>query len=370
MPKKHLSAHRNKVPTALHDRYVRTVLQLKELALPFFRYALRKIPALDWDWEHLEPTSDSFVDEQLKHHFTDVVYQCKTSTGNPVRISLLVEHKSHNPPKGSLREQLCRYIINTWLRSLHNKEPFVITIPIVLHHGSTPLIKYSTEELFPEVPTALLPYAPDFDYIVIDLFLESEEHWEREESEALAFFFQALKYSREKEILAHFWDYFITFVVHVEEKTTFRHFLLVTIQYLEHVSTPFKNRLHTMRYDPNLSTPEEIVSAYLDEVFDRRYPGRREREMEEYKQQIVQQVTQEVTEQITQQVTQQVTQEITEAAEKALARSKEEARVEGMQQGLAKVIKTFSKRNPEMSIQSIAESFELDTETVRHLLQM
>lgn len=341
MPKKNASTHRNQVPTTPHDRYVRTVLQLKELALPFFRYALRKTHVPELDWEQLEPTPDSFVDEQLKHHFTDVVYQCKTSTGNPVRISLLVEHKSQNPPKGSLREQLCRYIINTWLKSLQNKEPFVITIPIVLHHGNAPLKKYSSEELFPEVPIPLLQYVPDFDYIVIDLFHESEENWDQEEAEALGFFFQALKYSREKEILAHFWEHFITFVVQVEEKTTLKHFLLVTIQYLEYVSEPFKKRLHTMSYDPNLTTPEEIVSAYLDEVFDRRYPGRREREMEEYKQQGIQ-----------------------EGLEHGLELGLEL----GLEKGIAQVIKAYAERNPGMSLQHIADNTGLELETVTRLL--
>jgi len=313
--------NRNQVPTTPHDRYVRTVLQIKELALPFFQYALKNTYPIELDWALLEPTTDSFVDEQLRNHFTDVVYQCKTSSGNPVRISLLVEHKSQNPPKGSLREQLCRYIINTWLRSLHNHEPFMITIPIVLHHGSTPLIKYSSAELFPEVPKALLQYVPDFDYIVIDLHLESEEHWNTEDSKALAFFFQALKYSREKEIIHHFWDHFITFVVQVGEKTTLNHFLLVTVQYLEYVSQPFKNRLFTMQHNPNLTTPEEIANAYIDELYDRRHPGEKAR-----------------------------------------------VREEGKELGMAQVLKLFAERNPSMSAEQIAETIGLEVETVRRLL--
>jgi len=76
-----------------------------------------------------------------------------------------------------------------------------------------------------------------------------------------------------------------------------------------------------MQHNPNLTTPEEIANAYIDELYDRRHPGEKAR-----------------------------------------------VREEGKELGMAQVLKLFAERNPSMSAEQIAETIGLEVETVRRLL--
>jgi predicted transposase YdaD len=80
-----------------------------------------------------------------------------------------------------------------------------------------------------------------------------------------------------------------------------------------------------MQHDPNLTTPEEIANAYIDELYDRRHPGEK-------------------------------------------TRVREEGKMEGKELGMAQVLKLFAERNPSMSAEQIAETIGLEVETVRRLL--
>ena len=57
-------------------------------------------------------TTNSYIDNDLKEHFADLVYQCEFSNQSPIEIALLLEHKSY--PDRHPHLQLLRYILNRW----------------------------------------------------------------------------------------------------------------------------------------------------------------------------------------------------------------------------------------------------------------
>ncbi|MBN8683977.1 MAG: Rpn family recombination-promoting nuclease/putative transposase [Chitinophagales bacterium] len=79
-------------------------------------------------------SQDSFIDNKLSAHFSDVCYVGQTNAQKPLRIAIVFEHKSAKPDS-PLAEQLLRYISNIWNADVRQQRDLSLTIPIVLYHG-------------------------------------------------------------------------------------------------------------------------------------------------------------------------------------------------------------------------------------------
>ncbi len=64
------------------------------------------------EFSTLEISKDSFVDEELKAHHTDILYQISTLDERPLSIYCLFEHKSYLSTQIVL--QLLRYMLKIW----------------------------------------------------------------------------------------------------------------------------------------------------------------------------------------------------------------------------------------------------------------
>ncbi|MEZ4727942.1 MAG: Rpn family recombination-promoting nuclease/putative transposase [Caldilineaceae bacterium] len=147
------------------------------------------------DLTRLELAKDSFVDEQLRNHFSDLVYRTVTTEETPVAFSLLFEHKSY--PDEWVDFQVLRYIMRMWeqefaeIQAAHKAakeaqakpgrlariQTLTPILPLLVYHGkdewkvSLRFARHLTGMQDPESPLAkaLAPYVPDFEPHLINL---------------------------------------------------------------------------------------------------------------------------------------------------------------------------------------------------------
>ncbi|MBL7064195.1 MAG: Rpn family recombination-promoting nuclease/putative transposase [Anaerolineae bacterium] len=128
----------------------------------------------------LDPTSlalrkDSFVDGELREHFSDLLYQVDLKDGQGAYVYVLLEHKSHAEPLVAF--QLLRYLVRIWEQSLReeSKGHLAPIIPVVVYHGSaTWRAGLNFGALFGG-PEPLRAYWPEFRYQLCDLSAYSDE---------------------------------------------------------------------------------------------------------------------------------------------------------------------------------------------------
>ena len=128
------------------------------------------------DLESLTAVKDSFVEKELRQHFSDLLYTVRHQEGN-LYLYLLFEHKSYPGPWTGL--QLLRYLVRIWEqhRKQHPKErKLPAVVPLVLYHGRK---KWRLSDRFSSLiaqdDNELVPFIPNFSWRVHDLSVLSDE---------------------------------------------------------------------------------------------------------------------------------------------------------------------------------------------------
>ena len=127
------------------------------------------VAALDLDSLVLQ--KDSFVDEELRESYSDLLYSVQLADQDGQRgqgqIYLLLEHKSQSDPMTCF--QLLRYIVRIWEQRLRNGQSLCPVFPLVVYHGpeawSAPV---SLEDLIGG-PRRLFGYGVRMAYPVLDI---------------------------------------------------------------------------------------------------------------------------------------------------------------------------------------------------------
>jgi predicted transposase/invertase (TIGR01784 family) len=116
----------------------------------------------------LHIVKDSFIDPDLREHFSDLLYRTRLQDGRDAYVYVLFEHKSHPEPLIAL--QLLRYMVRIWEQVLKQGKPTHLPIvPVVVYHGvENWRIDVRFQNLFVDQP-ALAAYTPDFRYQLCDL---------------------------------------------------------------------------------------------------------------------------------------------------------------------------------------------------------
>lgn len=158
-----------------HDKLFRQLFSNKEKAADFLRGTLPEKILAKLDLNSLKRDPDSFVDDELKEHFADVVYQCKFGEEYQVEIALLFEHKTKQPPFPHL--QLLRYMLKLWETRVGNGKLLQPVLPILFYHGKKAWEERSFESYFGKggIPEELRAYVPQFDFKLVDLRVNSDE---------------------------------------------------------------------------------------------------------------------------------------------------------------------------------------------------
>jgi predicted transposase/invertase (TIGR01784 family) len=158
-----------------HDRFFKETLTRQEVGRDFLiHYLPGELVAL-LDVDSLEICKDSFVDQELREHFSDVLYKVDLIEAGSTYVYILFEHKSFPEPMIGLH--LLRYMVKIWDQALKGGEsrPFSPIIPVVVYHGKAKW-KIGTEfsSLF-DTADALIGYLPNFQYLLCDLSRYSDE---------------------------------------------------------------------------------------------------------------------------------------------------------------------------------------------------
>jgi predicted transposase/invertase (TIGR01784 family) len=156
-----------------HDRIFREIQANRENCIDFLRATLPARVSEKLDYDSLEPCSESYVDSELRQHFSDVVYACTYAGAQPIRIAILLEHKSS--PSDYPHAQLLIYYGNIWRKEILQHGRPIVVIPHIFYHGREAWHKRSVYECFPGLDDALKPYVPSFDYVLTDLRDYSDE---------------------------------------------------------------------------------------------------------------------------------------------------------------------------------------------------
>jgi predicted transposase YdaD len=179
----------------------------------FFHYALSHVEAArDLIQTHLSPSlvqlldlnslklqKDSFVDEDLRQSFSDLLYsvQLAGANGEPIegQVYLLFEHKSRSDPMTCF--QLLRYIVRIWEQRLRSGLSLCPVFPLVIYHGQEYwLAPRSLDELIGG-PRAAFEYGVRMSYPVLDIARVPDESLARDPF--LQSVLGLLKYSRRRD---------------------------------------------------------------------------------------------------------------------------------------------------------------------------
>ncbi len=159
--------------TNSHDKYFKEVFSKKEEATAFLKGSLPEELVRNINFDSLAPLKDSYIDEELKENFSDLVFTCKYKGKKEIKIALLFEHKSK--PVQYPHFQLLKYLIKLWDADLKQKRKPVPVIPIIFYHGKERWNKKKFAEYFEGIDEQLTSFLPSFDYHFEDLSRYTDE---------------------------------------------------------------------------------------------------------------------------------------------------------------------------------------------------
>ena len=152
-----------------HDSFFRETFGRKEIAADFLLHYLPSDLLDCLDLDTLRLSKDSFVDQELRNHYSDLLYTVG-SPDDPLYVYLLFEHKSNPDPWTGL--QLLRYMVRIWeqFRKQHpaaRKLPLIL--PLVLYHGRSRWnLSVAFHNLLVDFPACYKPYIPEFRFLLHD----------------------------------------------------------------------------------------------------------------------------------------------------------------------------------------------------------
>ncbi len=182
-----------------HDQFFKAVFSKKKIMADFIKHFLPKSISQNINLDSLNLENNSFIDEEMKEHFSDLIYSCQYKKEREVKIALLFEHKSYLVKHPHF--QLNRYMLNSWKQDKEQKQKLTRIVPIILYHGKQKWKKQKLADYFEAIDNELNYFLPGFDYILIDLNNYSDEQILALKIVFLVNSLIALKHSHDKEYL-------------------------------------------------------------------------------------------------------------------------------------------------------------------------
>ncbi len=161
-----------------HDRMFRETWSNREIAIDGLNHYLPGPVLKLIDLNTLEICKDSFIEEELRDYYSDLLYKVGID-GKDGYVHVLFEHKSY--PEKLTPLQVLEYEIRIWrlyLKQRPKKKPLTlpVVIPVVLYHGKR---EWNFEDtfsaLFEQTGSTISNYIPNFKYVLIDLGKYSDD---------------------------------------------------------------------------------------------------------------------------------------------------------------------------------------------------
>lgn len=146
-----------------HDQFFKALLSDLGRARAYLRAFLPEELQTALDLETLQLEDGSFIDDQLKASYSDLVFSVDTREGPPANLCFLLEHKSR--PDETAVFQILHYISSAMLRRARNGEQPRLIIPILFYHGEKSWPYRPLQSHFAGLPEALRAYLPSYEYL-------------------------------------------------------------------------------------------------------------------------------------------------------------------------------------------------------------
>lgn len=183
-----------------HDAVFKTFLSHPETARDFMLLHLPPALLKICDLTTLKLESGSFVEDNLRLYFSDVLYSLKTRRGDGYAY-VLIEHQSS--PDKQMAFRLMRYAIAAMQRHLDaGHEALPLVIPILFYHGRRSPYPYSMNwlHLFNEPESASALYSSAFPLVDVTI-IPDEEIMQHRSMAALTLLQKHIRQRDLKEIL-------------------------------------------------------------------------------------------------------------------------------------------------------------------------
>ncbi|QTA86181.1 Rpn family recombination-promoting nuclease/putative transposase [Desulfonema magnum] len=157
--------------TNIHDKFFQETFTRQEIAKSFLRHYLPKSLLSNLDMRTLNIIKDSFIDRELREHFSDILYTARFRNTD-LYIYLLFEHKSYRENPEAL--QILRYKVRIWEQYV-KKHPKARKVPptfsMLLYHGKS---RWTVSRKFQTIveqsnDRLLKKYVPEFRYKLCDI---------------------------------------------------------------------------------------------------------------------------------------------------------------------------------------------------------
>ncbi|MCP4106194.1 MAG: hypothetical protein GY749_11755 [Desulfobacteraceae bacterium] len=155
----------------IHDKFIQETFTRDEIAKSFLENYLPKPLLKQVDINTLNIVKDSFIDKELREHFSDILYTVKFQNTD-LYIYLLFEHKSYKEKLSAL--QILRYKGKIWdqyIKKYPKAKKVPPIFPMLLYHGRS---KWDIPRNFQAVVKHnenkfLKKYIPEFQYKLFDI---------------------------------------------------------------------------------------------------------------------------------------------------------------------------------------------------------
>ena len=161
-----------------HDKFFKATLGNTSTARDFLtNYLPPNIMAII-DLDTLESQKDSFINEELRESFSDLLFKA-TINKEEGYLYFLFEHKSY--PSRDIAFQLLKYMLEIWNTKTDKQNPhqLAVIIPLVIYHGKEDWnIKTNFRGMihnYEKLPADMQVFIPDYKYLLYDISGFSDE---------------------------------------------------------------------------------------------------------------------------------------------------------------------------------------------------
>ena len=155
-----------------HDKFFKETFSIRENVIDFLSGTFPPEILKKLDLATLTQDNNSYIDEELREHFSDIVYTCFCKD-KELRITLLFEHKSYAVACPYL--QLMKYLLKIWEANNKQAQRLMPVIPVILYHGKDAWKVRRFRDYFEGIDEEFFRFIPEFEYLLTDLSSYSNE---------------------------------------------------------------------------------------------------------------------------------------------------------------------------------------------------
>ena len=261
-----------------HDALFRESFSQVETVQAYVKNCLPKAISELLDFETFELENGSFLDEELKRYFADVVWKCQLKIGLPLKLTLLFEHKSEYEELAVF--QISRYANFIWDAQMRANERPSLLLPIVVYHGKAAWKVRTLRDYFANYPAVLLDYVPNSPFFLTDLRQMSAEQILELEGASLVHSFFLLNFARAKKGMLQQFEKLIIFVDKIKDPAARKRYFALAYHYLRKIQVYQKETLMELFKNVPM-TLEQLGHTEADLFFrEGKLEGKIERENE------------------------------------------------------------------------------------------